>query len=78
MIDCMLAKLGETKNHLPRVRKKLIVNVILQKQQNSLLAGLRATNELPQEQDHSEDKAKENGQDRESEGEGKDHELRHR
>jgi hypothetical protein len=45
----------------------------LQKQQNSLIAGLRATNEQPTTtvQDHPEDKLKDNSLDRDSEGEPK-------
>ncbi|XP_069692579.1 sodium leak channel NALCN isoform X3 [Periplaneta americana] len=42
------------------------------KQQNSLIAGLRATNELLTMQDHPEDKMKDNSVDRESESEPKD------
>ena len=40
---------------------------VLQKQQNNLIAGLRATNELLTLQDHTEDKHKESSLDRESE-----------
>jgi hypothetical protein len=43
----------------------------LQKQQNSLIAGLRATNELLTMQDHPEDKLKDSSIDRDSEGEPK-------
>lgn len=47
------------------------VSCAFQKQQNSLIAGLRATNELLTIQDHPEDKLKDNSIDRESEGEPK-------
>lgn len=53
--------------------------MIFQKQQNSLIAGLRATNEMPAEQEHAEEKGKDTSVDRDSEGEVKDHETtRHR
>uniref|UniRef100_A0A1B6CHW0 Ion transport domain-containing protein n=1 Tax=Clastoptera arizonana TaxID=38151 RepID=A0A1B6CHW0_9HEMI len=49
------------------------------KQQNSLIAGLRATNELLTMQDHAEDKVKESSFDKDSEGEPKETEgPRHR
>ncbi|XP_046981144.1 sodium leak channel non-selective protein [Schistocerca americana] len=49
------------------------------KQQNSLIAGLRATNETAPVQDHPEDKIKENSVDRDSEGDSKEPEgARHR
>jgi hypothetical protein len=47
------------------------VSCALQKQQNSLIAGLRATNELLTMQDHPEDKLKDSSLDRDSEGEPK-------
>lgn len=47
------------------------VSRALQKQQNSLIAGLRATNEVLTMQDHPEDKLKDNSIDRDSEGEPK-------
>jgi len=47
------------------------LSYVLQKQQNSLIAGLRATNELLTMQDHPEDKLKDNSIDRDSEGEPK-------
>ena len=43
----------------------------LQKQQNSLIAGLRATNELLTMQDHPEDKLKDSSIEKDSEGEPK-------
>jgi len=43
----------------------------LQKQQNSLIAGLRATNELLTMQDHPEDKLKDSSVEKDSEGEPK-------
>lgn len=50
----------------------VMYNLFLQKQQNSLLAGLRATNELlATMQDHNEEKAKEIGVERDDDNETK-------
>lgn len=53
--------------------------LLLQKQQSSLIAGLRATNETPTEIDNIEEKSKENNVVKDSEGETKEHDSqRHR
>lgn len=49
-----------------------------QKQHNSLIAGLRATNEQPMEHLDIDEKSKENSVERDSDGESKEGEARHR